>query len=127
MSNTAIHGFTLEASGAGGHPVLFCKAWGTLTHEDYQALIPKVEQALATMEPLTARLFFDTMDLEGWEFRAALDDLGFGLRQGKRFDKVAVLTTNRLMALSCRVGGMLTAGEMKAFEQRDAAMAWLAE
>ena len=46
------------------------------------------------MEPLTARLFFDTMDLEGWEWRAALDDLGFGLRQGQRFDKVAVLTTS---------------------------------
>jgi hypothetical protein len=125
----APHGLSLEATTLHGQPVLLCSATGRLTHDDYMAFIPRAEAALEAQPHGLGRLLFDTTALEGWELRAALDDLGFGLRQRGRIARVAVLSPSRLIELSCKVASLfhVYGAELRCFEERQAALEWLSE
>ncbi len=128
MTTTSRHGLQLEASTVQGQPLLECKAIGHLTHADYEAFTPRVEALLAEHPGEQNRMLFDTTELEGWDLRAALDDISFGLKHRKGIGKVAVLSSGKWMELSCRVANSLHlyGGELRSFENREEALAWLA-
>lgn len=127
MTTTSRHGLQLETTAIDGQRILSCQAIGHLTHADYQAFVPRVEEALSDHTPEDNRLLFDTTALEGWDLRAALDDLNFGLKHRNSIGKVAVLSNQRWMELSCRVANSLHlyGSELRSFEDREAALSWL--
>lgn len=127
MTTTARHGLQLETSNVQGQPLLECKAIGHLTHADYEAFTPRLEALLEEHPREQNRMLFDTTELEGWDLRAALDDISFGLKHRTDVGKVAVLSSSRLMELSCRVANSLKlyGSELRSFEDREAALNWL--
>ena len=128
MTTTSRHGLQLEAVTVQGQPLLKCTAIGHLTHSDYEAFIPRMEALLEQHSGEENRLLFDTTELQGWDLRAALDDISFGLTHRKGIGKVAVLSSSRLLELSCRVANSLHlyGRELRSFENREEALAWLA-
>lgn len=80
----------LEKSSAN---VIGVKASGKLRHEDYQVLVPRLEQAIQEHGKL--RILFELEDCRGWNIRAAWDDLKFGLKHGGDFERCAVVGEKR--------------------------------
>ncbi|SDK63345.1 STAS/SEC14 domain-containing protein [Microbulbifer yueqingensis] len=98
---------------------------GKLTHKDYETMVPILESALAGIRNPKINVFFDARELEGWEARAAWDDLKLGLKHGRQFNRIAMVGHERWQELATRVGGWFIGGEARFFEDEHAAMAWL--
>ena len=125
MTVTSSHGFTLESVDVAHGSVITVLARGRLSHQDYQAFIPQLEAAIAEQTGDRLRLVFDARELLGWEPQAAIDDLRLGLRHGRHVERVALITEARWLALLSSVVGLLMPGELRHFDDRAAADAWI--
>ncbi|MFC6977722.1 STAS/SEC14 domain-containing protein [Microbulbifer taiwanensis] len=65
--------------------------------------------------------------MEGWEPRAAWDDLKLGVKHGRQFNRIAMLGNRRWQEMAARVGSWFIGGEARYFEDETEAMAWLGE
>lgn len=119
------HGITVGIERVETRLLVSFKACGTLTHQDYQTITPIIESALAEVEHPQIRAFFDASELEGWELRAAWDDLKLGLKHGQDFEKVAILGHQQWLEWASKVGNWFIAGEVQVFENEQSALAWL--
>lgn len=106
---------------------LTLKASGKLTHEDYQTITPMIDSALAGIKQAEIKALIDATELEGWEARAAWDDFKLGLKHGSQFVKIAIYGNKRWQDLAAKIGSWFISGEMKYFEDEDAALKWLNE
>ncbi len=119
------HGFNLGIKREGDEVLLEMKIEGKLTHEDYESFIPMVEEALKGIDKPKVKAFIDATDFEGWEIRAAWDDLKFGLKHNKDFEKIAVVGHSKLLKAGINVSKWFMHGEMEYFEDETAAREWL--
>ncbi|WP_428774937.1 STAS/SEC14 domain-containing protein [Vibrio sp.] len=119
------HGFSVGIDRIDDHFFLSFKAVGTLTHHDYQTMVPMVENALAAVTEPRINVFFDATELEGFELRAAWDDVRFGLKHGAEFERIALLGNKRWQELAAKLGGWFTSGEVEFFDNYDEAISWL--
>lgn len=103
------------------------KVVGKLTHADYARITPMIDSALAGVTEPRVRVFFDATEFDGWELRAAWDDFRLGLKHGNQFSRIAVVGHGRWQELMSRIGGWFISGDMRFFEDSDAALAWLRE
>ncbi len=105
--------------------IIAIKASGRLTAEDYENFLPQLEELIRQKGPLL--LFVDMTDFEGWETRAAWDDLKFGLAHDVDFARIAVVTDKKWLQWMLRVSGIFFAAEMRCFPaaQREQALQWL--
>ncbi|WP_418357529.1 MULTISPECIES: SpoIIAA family protein [Shewanella] len=101
------------------------KAIGTLTHEDYQIITPMLEGALSQVKQPKVSLFLDATELEGWELRAAWDDLQLGLKHQSEFERIAIWGNKGWQEWAAKMGSWFIAGEMKYFEDQNEALKWL--
>jgi len=125
MTVTSPHGFTLEFVDVAQGSVITVLARGRLSHQDYQEFIPQLEAAIAEQTSDRLRLVFDARELLGWEPQAAVDDLRLGLRHGRHVERVALITEARWLTLLSSVVGLLMPGEVRHFEDRASADAWI--
>ena len=125
MTVTSPHGLTLESVDVAHGSVITVFARGRLSHQDYQAFIPQLEAAIAEQAGDQLRLVFDARELEGWEPQAAVDDLRLGFRHGRHVERVALITEARWLTLLSSVVGWLVPGELRHFEDRASADAWI--
>ena len=119
------HGLAIGIDRIGSRFLLSLKAVGTLTHEDYQRITPMLEAALAEVSEPRIRVLVDASELDGWELRAAWDDLRLSLRHGSEFDKVAIYGHGRWQELASKVGSWFISGEVRFFTDYEAAIAWV--
>ena len=84
-----------------------------------------IESALEGVDHPKIKAIFDGTELEGWELRAAWDDFKIGLKHGSEFEKIAIYGNKRWQEISAKVGSWFMSGEVKYFENRDDALAWL--
>jgi len=98
---------------------------GKLCHDDYDVFVPMLEAALQTAHDPKIRFFLDATDLEGWEPRAAWDDLKLGLKHGNKFDKIAIFGNKKWQELSAKLGSLFISGEVKFFHNRGKALEWI--
>lgn len=98
---------------------------GKLSHDDYEVFVPMLEAALESVAEPRIRCFLDATELEGWEPRAAWDDLKLGVKHGNKFDKIAIFGHKKWQELSAKVGSWFIAGEVKYFENRGDALDWI--
>ncbi|MGY5452784.1 STAS/SEC14 domain-containing protein [Agarivorans sp. MS3-6] len=119
------HGITVGIERVETRLLVSFRAYGKLTHQDYQAITPMLESALAEVDHPRIRGFFDASELEGWELRAAWDDLKLGLKHGKSFEKIAILGNQQWLEWASKIGQWFIAGEVKIFEQEQDALVWL--
>ncbi len=104
---------------------LSLKAIGKLTHQDYLKITPMIDSALAEVTEPHVNVFIDGTELEGWELRAAWDDLKLGLSHGNQFNKIAILGNKKWQEYAAKKGSWFISGEAQYFEDQKQALAWL--
>ena len=124
MSNIR-HGLSIGIETVNSNIFLSLKATGKLTHEDYQTITPMLDAALNSVQDPKVKVLIDGTELEGWEARAAWDDLKLGLKHGSEFDKIAIYGNKNWQEISARIGSWFISGEVSYFENMDDALFWL--
>ena len=124
MSNIR-HGLSIGIETVNSNIFLSLKATGKLTHEDYQTITPMLDAALNSVQDPKVKVLIDGTELEGWEARAAWDDLKLGLKHGSEFDKIAIYGNKNWQEISARIGSWFISGEVSYFENMDDALLWL--
>ncbi|WP_226664692.1 STAS/SEC14 domain-containing protein [Microbulbifer aggregans] len=120
------HGFSIGIERTGTERVLLrMHARGKLEHEDYETLVPMLETAIAGMEHPKIDVLMDMRELEGWEIRAAWDDLKLGVKHGRQFNKIAMVGNKRWQEIAAKIGTWFIGGEARFFEGPAEALAWL--
>jgi hypothetical protein len=123
--STTRHGISIGLERIGTELYLSLKATGKLTHADYDVIAPMIDSALEGIRSPRIKAFIDMSELDGWEPRAAWDDFKLGMKHGHQFTKIAILGNKRWHALSAKVGAWFVSGEVRYFEDADAALTWL--
>jgi len=93
------HGLSIGIERVNNEFFLSLKAVGKLTHEDYEKINPMLESALEGVKDPQVKVFIDGSEFEGWELRAAWDDLKMGLKHGNNFDKIAIFGNKKWQEL----------------------------
>ena len=86
--NMRRHGLSIGIERDNNQLFLFLEVIGKLTHEDYGIITPMLESALEGLTEPKIRVLIDAFAMEGWEPRAAWDDLKLGLKHGNEFERV---------------------------------------
>lgn len=98
---------------------------GTLTEDDYEAIVPHLEH---TMEAhTTSRAFFFLDDVEGWEPEEKWEDLAFDIRHVRTVDKVTVVGDDLWEPWTDKVELLFPSSQIRTFEAdaREDAWDWL--
>jgi len=123
---TSEHGLSMEVKRTNVDTFfLSFTAVGMLTHEDYEKVTPLLDAKLSEVKDPKINAFVDISKLEGWEARAAWDDFKIGLKYDFNFEKIAIYGENNLVDLSIKVSSWFMSGEMKKFQDKDEALAWV--
>lgn len=119
------HGLTIGIERVDNDFFLSLKATGKLTHADYEKINPMINSALEGIDDPKIKAYIDGSDFEGWELRAAWDDFKLGLKHGSEFEKIAIFGNKKWQQYSAKVGSWFISGDVKYFEDADAALSWL--
>lgn len=119
------HGLSIGMERVHGTFRMTLKIAGKLTHEDYEVMVPMLESAIEGIKHPEITALIDITELEGWEMRAAWDDLKLGLKHGREFKKIAIIGSKTWLKAASTIGSWFIAGEMKYFEDDAAAVEWL--
>lgn len=119
------HGLSIGIERVNNQFFLTLKAVGKLTHEDYQIITPMLDSALGEVKEPKVKALIDGTELEGWELRAAWDDLKLGLKHGNEFEKVAIFGNKGWQEITAKVGAWFISGEVKYFTDKQSALDWL--
>ena len=98
---------------------------GKLTHEDYKIMIPLIEEAIKNTPHPKIKILVNALHLTGWEMQAAWDDLKFGLKHNKEFEKIAYVGNKTWEEYGIKLSNWFTSGELKYFEDESEAKRWL--
>ncbi|WP_136485892.1 STAS/SEC14 domain-containing protein [Vibrio sp. H11] len=123
--NVQRHGISIGLDRVDDEFFVTIKAFGTLTHRDYQAMTPMLEAALIKVNEPKVRVLLDATELDGWELRAAWDDFKLGLNHGADFDKIALYGRPGWQEKAAKLAGWFMSGEVKFFEDYQQALEWL--
>ena len=123
--NITRHGLSIGIERVGSDFFLSFKAIGKLTHADYEIINPFIDSALDGIKSPRISVFVDGSELEGWELRAAWDDLKLGLKHGGAFDKIAIFGNKKWQELLAKVGSWFISGEVKYFDDANEALKWI--
>ncbi len=121
---------TVGIGRVGDELVLRMNIHGKLTHEDYEAFIPVIENALVGIKEPKIKALIDARDFDGWESKAAWDDLKFGIKHAKEFTKIAWVGNKKWQKYMVKISdwfSWLTGAEMEYFENIEDANEWLAQ
>lgn len=121
------HGLTIGLERINSDFFLMLKASGKLTHQDYEIITPLIDSALAQVKQPKIKALINGIELEGWEPRAAWDDLKLGLKHGNQFVKIAIYGNKGWQEMAAKVGAWFVSGEVKYFENEETALSWLKE
>jgi len=100
---------------------------GKLSHEDYQTITPLIDSALEAVKEPKVKVLIDGTELEGWEPRAAWDDLKLGLKHGNAFEKIAIYGNKKWQERVSKIGTWFVAGDVRYFESKSEALDYLSE
>ena len=101
------------------------KMKGKLTHEDYQIFVPILERALKEAKGLKINMLADMTEFKGWKMRAAWDDMVFGLKHARDFDKLAIVGKKKWEEVAADMMKPFVKGKIKFFKNRSKAIKWL--
>lgn len=119
------HGLSIGIERIGSSFFLTLKAIGKLTHKDYEVITPMIDSALGSVEQPRVRALIDGTEMEGWELRAAWDDFKLGLKHGGEFERIAIFGNKNWQEIAARIGSWFVSGEVRYFDDHDAAVVWL--
>lgn len=121
------HGISIGIERINQRFFLMLKVVGKLTHQDYEIISPMLDSALENVKDPKVRAYVDATEMQGWEARAAWDDLKLGLKHGNEFEKIAVFGHESWLSVMTKIGNWFIAGEVQYFDSRELALDWLSE
>lgn len=98
---------------------------GTLSVEDYDIMIPIIEDTIKNVPHPKIKILVNGLDFDGWELKAAWEDLKFGLKHNKEFKKVAYIGSRSWEEYGIKISNWFTSGQMQYFEDETSAKQWL--
>ncbi|MEX2468559.1 MAG: STAS/SEC14 domain-containing protein [Pseudohongiellaceae bacterium] len=119
------HGLSVGLERTGQEFFLTITATGKLTHADYETIRPLLDNALQAVASPSIKALIDATRLEGWEARAAWDELKLDLKHGRKFEKTAIIGHARWLEIGTKVSSWFVSGEVKLFHDRNEALGWL--
>lgn len=119
------HGLSVGIERVDSMVYLALKAQGKLNHQDYELITPMLDSAIAQVKEPKVKALIDATELEGWEIKAAWDDLKLGLKHGNEFEKIAIYGNKKWQEFAGKIGSWFIAGDTQYFENADEAIAWL--
>ena len=125
MSRILEHGISIGISRVDEFFFMKIKIEGTLTHNDYERMIPMLRSSIDGVKEPKVKVLIDATEFDGWELRAAWDDLRFGIEFREVFTKVAFVGTKSIEEYAVKIGNWFMSGELKFFKSKDEAYAWL--
>lgn len=126
-NNIEKHGMSIGIERINDRFFLMLKVVGKLTHQDYETITPMIDSALENVKDPKVKAYIDATEMEGWQARAAWDDLKLGLKHGNEFEKIAIFGHKKWQSVMAKIGDWFIAGEVKYFEARKEALDWLAK
>ncbi|WP_240778871.1 STAS/SEC14 domain-containing protein [Shewanella sp. SNU WT4] len=88
-------------------------------------MMPMVESTIREVSDPDLYLLCDVRELEGWEARAVWDDITFGVKFGRHFEKVTIVGQGQLQQWMTKVASWFMGDDVKFFEDKVAVLAWL--
>lgn len=119
------HGFTIGIDRHDDEFFVTLVAKGKLTHQDYEVMTPVLESALAEIRHPSVNVIADMRELEGFEARAAWDDMRFGLKHNNEFKRIAIVGNAHWQELMAKVGSWFISGDIEYFETYEDALNWV--
>jgi len=119
------HGLSIGIERVDDQFFLSLKAVGKLTHADYEIITPLIDSALASVTNPKVDVLIDGTELEGWELRAAWDDLKLGLKHNNEFKKIAIYGNKNWQHIAAKIGTWFLSGEIQYFDNLTDAINWL--
>lgn len=119
------HGLSIGIERVTDKFFLFLKITGKLTHEDYGVITPMLESAIKGVSSPKIKVLADASEMDGWEARAAWDDLKLGLKHGSEFERIAIVGSKKWQEIAAKVGAWFVSGELAYFEDEKTALDWL--
>ncbi len=101
---------------------------GLVTDEDFQAIAPEFERAIAaTDKPINGLI--DWSELEGWDDAAAADTFMLRIKVRSRIRRVAILADAKWRDEVASLADIISEAEVRQFptSARESALAWLQE
>jgi len=121
-----MHGISLGMNSIGNKIFLEMRVYGKLTHEDYQTIVPMLDNMINSIEDPQINVLIDARLFEGWELKAAWDDFKFGIKNLLKFNKIAVVGNSSLKKFLVKLANwFMPSGEIKYFETINDAYEWI--
>ncbi len=100
-------------------------ASGTLTDEDYDEFVPRMEELIERWGRL--RMIFEMKDFHGWDLSSAWDEFKFHAKHRKDLKRVAVIGDRKWEKWASKVSRFFTGSNVRYFdhEQADEARDWI--
>ncbi|MFT5661682.1 MAG: hypothetical protein ACI9TV_002329 [Sulfurimonas sp.] len=121
------HGISVGISRVNESFFIKMKVSGTLTHNDYNAMVPILRDSLQSVKEPQVNILVDGTELDSFELRAAWDDFKFGLEFDSVFRKIAYVGTKSWEEYGITISNWFVSGEIRFFESFDEAYAWLSQ
>jgi SpoIIAA-like len=106
--------------------VVACAAEGEVTRQDYEVLVPKIEEALKHHARI--RCYYELGSaFQGFEAAAAWEDFKLGVEHLSRWERMAVVTDVAWVRLAMLAFRFLLPGQLRVFaaNQTSHARAWI--
>lgn len=102
--------------------ILAFKATGKLTDADYKLFLPMLEEMIRNAGRVS--LYIEMQDFEGWEAKAAWDDLRFGLQHDDDFKRIAIIGDKSWQHAAIGFVNFFSHIEMRFFDSSESGVAW---
>ncbi|PCJ87419.1 MAG: hypothetical protein COA54_05930 [Thiotrichaceae bacterium] len=102
--------------------ILAFKATGKLTDADYKQFLPMLEEMIRNTGRVS--LYIELQDFEGWEAKAAWDDLRFGLQHDDDFKRIVIIGDKSWQHAAIAFVNFFSHIEMRFFDNSESGAAW---
>ncbi len=125
MIKNAEHGISIGISRIENQFFIKLKIDGTLTHKDYEMMIPMINNAIKEIEQPKIKLLVDAQNFKGWEARALWDDLKFSIGHLELFTKIAFVGSRKLEDYAIKISNWFMIGDIEFFDNMKDALIWI--
>ena len=98
------------------------KASGKLSDADYRKFLPTLEELIRKSGRVS--LYIELEDFQGWEPKAAWDDLRFGMQHDRDFRRIAIVGDKAWEHSAIALANFFTHSKMLFFSKAEAELAW---
>ena len=95
---------------------------GKLHDEDYKVLVPEVEAVIEREGKV--RILLHLIDFEGWDLHAAWDDMKFGIKHCREFERIAIVGDKSWEGWMAKLSAPFTSSGSRFFAMDELEDAW---